>query len=327
MKSKNNQNSNIISDAINQCVIGQIQSYKSLHIAAVINNESIISEYITLKEASKEKLVQFSETSTVSTASVTNLSTKPLFLMNGEILEGAKQNRVINDSIIIPQQSTKTVDVSCVEEGRWSEQYKDFKPSDELLNMRSRWEKSKSVFDTKLRTGSRKSDQSRVWDEIREKQSRMGVHSYTHSAKDTYMHYEDRLHEYENRMIILPNQVGLIFYLNNNFVGIDLFDSPATFQEFSKKIIRSIAIDAIEIDSKQRLPNHRKIASRLLKQFVDLMSNLKEEVIPAPYLGQEVVMNYPALNIYASATSKNDQIIHLNGYHQIEFAVSKQSIH
>ena len=127
MKSKNNQNSNIISDAINQCVIGQIQSYKSLHIAAVINNESIISEYITLKEASKEKLVQFTETSTVSSASVTNLSTKPLFLMNGEILEGAKQNRVINDSIIIPQQSTKTVDVSCVEEGRWSKQYKDFK--------------------------------------------------------------------------------------------------------------------------------------------------------------------------------------------------------
>jgi hypothetical protein len=57
------------------------------------------------------------------------------------------------------------------------------------------------------------------------------------------------------------------------------------------------------------------------------MSNLKEEAIPAPYLGQEVVMNYPALNIYASATSNNGQIIHLNGYHQIEFAVSRQSIH
>jgi len=327
MKLKNKQNSNIISDTLNQCVIAQIQSYKCLHLGAVINRQSKHQEYITLNQASKKKLVKFDETSDVSSASISNLSSKPLFLMNGEILEGAKQNRVINDSIIIPQHSTKTVDVSCVEEGRWSSQYKGFKHSDEIFNMRSRWEKSKSVFDTKLRTGSRKSDQSRVWDEIRNKQSSMGVHSRTHSAKDTYVHYENKLHEYENQLITLPNQVGLIFYLNNNYVGIDLFDSPGTFQEFSKKIIRSIAIDAIELEVKQRGSNPPQIASRLLKQFLELMSNLKEESIPAPYLGQEVVMNYPSLNIYASATSNKDKIIHLNGYHQIEFAVSRQSVH
>lgn len=321
------QNTNLISNTLNQCGIGEIQSYKTLHLAPILSNNKNYQEYITLKKASKDKLVEFTETSDVSSALISNLSSKPLFIMNGEILEGAKQNRVINDSIIIPKNSTKPVDVSCVEEGRWSNKYKGFKHSDEIFNMRSRWEKSKSVFDTKLRTGSRKSDQSRVWDEIRTKQSRMGVHSRTHSAKDTYMHYQSNLREYEKQLINLPDQVGLIFYLDNNYIGIDLFDSPGTFKEFSKKIIRSIAIDAIEIESNQRISSHPQIASRLLNQFMELMRNLKEEAIAAPYLGHEVVMNYPALNIFASATSNDDQIIHLNGYHQIDFAVSRQSVH
>jgi hypothetical protein len=321
------QNTNLISNTLKQTRIGEIRSHKSLHVAPILSNNKDYQEYITLHQASKDKLVEFTETSDVSSASISNLSTKPLFIMNGEILEGAKQNRVINDSIIIPKNSTKTVDVSCVEEGRWSNIYKGFKHSDEIFNMRSRWEKSKSVFDTKMRTGSRKSDQSKVWDEIRTKQSRMGVHSRTYSAKDTYLHYQNNLHEYEKQLMNLPDQVGLIFYLDDNYIGIDLFDSPRTFKEFSKKILRSIAIDAIEIELNRRITNHPQIALKLLNQFIELMRNLKEESIAAPYLGREVVMNYPRLNIFASATSTNDQIIHLNGYHQIDFAVSKQSVH
>ena len=139
---------------------------------------------------------------------------------------------------------------------------------------------------------------------------------------------KQKVSQYEEKLKPLPHQVGLVFYLNNNCAGMDLFDSPQTYQKFSKKIIRSIAIDAIEthLDSR-RVSMHKQIAPSIIRQFLDLLSNLKEEVISAPCIGEEIVMNYPELSIYASATSNDNQIIHLTGYHQIDLQASAQTVH
>ena len=212
------KNSNITSHTLKLANLINATTIKSLHIAPITSDHASTTDYLTLSDALQKNLVKLEESSDVSSAYINNLSTKPLFLMNGEILEGAKQNRVINDSAIIPPLSKHEIDVSCVEEGRWSNRYGDFNLSNDLFDVGSRWEKSKSVFDSKLRTGSRKSDQGGVWHEIRSKHSRMGVDSSTSSAKDTYMNFEDLLRQYEEGFESLPNQVGLIFYLNNKYV-------------------------------------------------------------------------------------------------------------
>jgi ARG and Rhodanese-Phosphatase-superfamily-associated Protein domain len=44
---------------------------------------------------------------------------RPVFVMEGEEVVGAKQNRTINLSILVPAQAEVIAPVTCVEAGRW----------------------------------------------------------------------------------------------------------------------------------------------------------------------------------------------------------------
>jgi hypothetical protein len=43
-----------------------------------------------------------------------------LLLLDGEELVGAKQNRILNTTVLVDAHVTVTIPVSCVEQGRWT---------------------------------------------------------------------------------------------------------------------------------------------------------------------------------------------------------------
>ena len=51
---------------------------------------------------------------------VINKSEVMVLILDGEELVGAKQNRIVNTTILIPAKETVLIPVSCVEQGRWS---------------------------------------------------------------------------------------------------------------------------------------------------------------------------------------------------------------
>ena len=55
----------------------------------------------------------------VPTLVATNHSDSPVLLVEGQIVEGGRQNRVLNVSVVVPARSTIDIPVSCVEQGRW----------------------------------------------------------------------------------------------------------------------------------------------------------------------------------------------------------------
>jgi len=51
---------------------------------------------------------------------VISQSDRPILLLDGEELVGAKQNRVLNTTILLREKAETNIQVSCVEQGRWS---------------------------------------------------------------------------------------------------------------------------------------------------------------------------------------------------------------
>src|SRR5262245_1840940 len=60
-----------------------------------------------------------SDSGSVPTLRVTNKGERRVLFLEGEELRGAKQNRVLNTSVLIGAKAQTTIPVSCVEQGRW----------------------------------------------------------------------------------------------------------------------------------------------------------------------------------------------------------------
>jgi hypothetical protein len=81
-------------------------------------------EFITLDQGLKEGWVKVTEKQQeqVGQLQIENQSDYPLFLQEGDRLQGGKQDRIIIASLVVPAQSGQmTVPAFCIEQGRWVE--------------------------------------------------------------------------------------------------------------------------------------------------------------------------------------------------------------
>jgi hypothetical protein len=79
-------------------------------------------DYLTLGEGLEGGLVKVAEQEQerVGELRLENLSDRPLYLQEGERLQGGKQDRVLISSLVVPPRSGKvTVPTMCVEQSRW----------------------------------------------------------------------------------------------------------------------------------------------------------------------------------------------------------------
>ena len=112
---------------------------------------------------------------------------------------------------------------------------------------RRRAAKVASVSDCLAEGQGAASDQSEVWHHIAAKAARMDHHSETGAMADLFRHAEEDLDGYVRAFLATPGQVGAIFALGEKVVGLEVFFSHDTFAKLLPKLIRSYALDAIEI--------------------------------------------------------------------------------
>jgi hypothetical protein len=85
-----------------------------------------------------------------------------VFLLDGEELVGAKQNRVLNLSLMVAPQSKTEIPVSCVESGRWRMESHSFQAADRVQFARGRAQKMEQVSRSLCLGGEAMSDQAAV---------------------------------------------------------------------------------------------------------------------------------------------------------------------
>src|SRR5262249_5310493 len=126
-----------------------------------------------------------------------------VLLYDGEELIGAKQNRILNVTVLVAGESRTLIPVSCVEEGRWSARSSVFSSARHSAYPEVRRRKAERLSAQPFERGAA---QSVVWDEVRAKSVRHGVASPTGAQSDIFEQRGKDLEALRTRFGLQPGQ-------------------------------------------------------------------------------------------------------------------------
>jgi len=170
----------------------------------------------------------------------------PVLLVDGEQLVGAKQNRVLNLTILAPAKHTTVIPVSCVEAGRWRMESADLKPAEHFMYSLGRGERVTQVTASMRSNGTRNSDQGAVWRNIASKATRLKTSSPTGAMSAIYERHANAVEEFARAFTWQEGQCGVAFAISGRILGLEIFDHPEVMRRFFQKLVRSYALDALD---------------------------------------------------------------------------------
>jgi len=298
----------VIAQAIKPITCGPPQNYRNLTVTPLLNAKADVPDYWTLDEAFTSHAIRATEIPEVANVSeiyLENHSQRAVLLLDGEELVGAMQNRVFNVSVLARAFETLTAPVSCVESGRWSLSTPDFRSESRAFYATGRARKAQQVTDALCKTGSRRSCQHTVWDDIEKKAVRMGCQTHSGAMSVMYEDYASALNAYTDVFEWVPQQVGAIFRINAQLRGLDLFDAPDTARKLMPKLIQSYALDALD-DWHDVTPPLSDSA------FLGIISEAATRSFPS--LGEREDIRFTSRRVVGGALSAQDRIIHLAAF-------------
>jgi hypothetical protein len=237
-----------------------------------------------------------------------------ILLIDGEELVGAKQNRILNVSILVGGKQQVAVPVSCVEQGRWAWRSRQFDSAGRSLFARARAKKMRRVSESVRRTGMYDSNQGEIWQDVDAKLSMLNVRSATASMGDAYEERAANIEEYVQALKPSERQVGAVFAVDGKVVGLDLLDSAAAFRRLLQKLVRGYAMDAIETPAEARPP-----VEEVVRQFLEDMKAAALQRFRAVGKGEQLRLESETLA--GGALYAQDHVVHL-----CAFQVEKDSV-
>ncbi len=245
----------VLKSFINSLKIGDPLAFNQLTIKPIFTGTDFSLPLLTLEEALEQKALEITEKSeggSVPELLVKNLGNIDVIVLEGEELRGAKQNRIVNTTIIIPAGGEIILPVSCVEQGRWSYVSKSFSSGGNVLYPSLRKLSHDSVTKSLRRDRSYESDQTGIWSELKLKSARMSVKSDTDAMSDILAcrispeAETDLLEEIPYQ----EKQIGFLAFIKGRFAGGDIFGSADLCEKQMRKLLRGYYLDALDSDVK-----------------------------------------------------------------------------
>lgn len=224
---------------------------------------------------------EISEAGAVPQLMVQNNADHRVLFLEGEQLVGAKQNRIVNTSVLVPARSKIRIPVSCVEQGRWSYRSRHFRPGAASSPSSLRRVLSRSVTESLCLRGAHAADQSSIWVAIRVQQHRLGVSSPTRAYSDTVEKHRSRLDEFREQLPYVAGASGLAVAMEGSVVAVDIFDKPATCEHVWAKMLNGHAIDALQSGSTKPPPD-----VEVVRRFIQAQETAAWRSVPAAGEGE-----------------------------------------
>src|SRR5438309_733275 len=110
----------IIASFLDGLLVGDPQTHGALTVIPILAPMQAEPGWLTMAEAGdRVRITEVGEEGFMPHLKVANLGDLPLLLLDGEQLVGAKQNRILNMTVLVAAKTDVTIPVSCVEQGRW----------------------------------------------------------------------------------------------------------------------------------------------------------------------------------------------------------------
>jgi hypothetical protein len=287
--------------------IGDAIRHGALSVFPLFGSSAVGVDYLLSDEAISAGSVtveEVSEGGSVPNLLVTNQGDSRVLFLEGEELRGAKQNRVLNTSVLIAAHSKTPIPVSCVEQGRWRYRSRQFEPSGTHSSSKLRHYLKASVSRSLKAGRGHSSDQGAVWTEVSRQMDSLGSSSDTTAMSDTYMSYSAPLAEFRERIAYVEGATGIAVAVGNKVVAMDVFDKPSTCAKVWDRLLTGAVMDALEADSSVPAAEPADV-ERLLARLRD---SAWEPATPVG-VGQEFRFDADS-ETHASALVFQDSVLH-----------------
>jgi hypothetical protein len=298
----------IIKGHIEGIKFGEIQAYTHVVVIPMISTNGSGPDYLTMKEAMDShhlSVTEVTEGGTVPELKVINLAEKPVLLLDGEELSGAKQNRVLNTSILLREKSETAIPVSCTEHGRWSYSSSFFEESGHIMSAKLRRVKNASVGENLKFARSFCSDQGAVWDEIAVQAMVNKVNTPTGAMRDILEAKKEDLDAFLEHFPVVTDQNGLMVLVNGEVVGLDIVSRTPAFNTLHPKLIKSYVMDALTEKPVKGKEASRKKADAFLNKILRCGEHTFDSV------GYGHDYRYEGKKIVGSALVHESTVIHM----------------
>jgi hypothetical protein len=258
---------------------------------------------MTQDQAMKKNKIRITEqgSGSVPTLKLTNTGKNKVFIMTGEIITGAKQDRMSAQDILLgSNKKNVAMKVYCVEQGRWVHQSRQFAAGG-------------TAGTKKLRmSAAAKYSQGEIWSNVAEKSRDSDVRSSTGTMQAVYNNpkVKRKIAAYQKAFSDFPkktkNMVGFVTVIKGQISSADVFTNPDLMAGLWTKLLKAAAVDAVT--TKENTKNQPTID--IVQQFiVDGLSG-SFKTIENPGLGNEYLIEGQS-GITGSTLIFDSNIIHL----------------
>ena len=279
---------------INTITVETPVTVHNLTVFPIIKSKSHGPGYIPLAVAIEEyglRVTETSEDGSVPNLLVENPSDKKVLLLDGEELHGAKQNRIINTTLLLAAQSKTVIDVSCTESGRWRYTSPTFSSAHSVMSTKARRKKTRSVSHSLQAMKQFQSDQGEVWEEVSELHEKVGSESATSAMSDAFAKMRADLDAVLAKIPVVENQCGLLAMIDGRPAGVDLISDSGVYAKIHPQLLHSYAMEAIAImrqqdrtDSKDQFGMPEAIDA---KAFLERCAAIQGKSYPSVALGRD----------------------------------------
>ena len=288
--------------------LGAVAQYEGLSLIPLSGEGYAGPHFLTLAEVLEQGSLVVTEVSSggsVPELRAVNKGTQPVFIMDGEELAGAKQNRVLNTSLLLAPESDTVIPVSCTEQGRWTYTSPEFRNSGNVMFPSARAAKNRSVSASLQEVRGYRSNQCEVWEQIAVMHEDQTTYSSTGAMRDMYEQRAEELDSCEAAFSCQEGQIGFAAFINGFFVGLDVVACPASWQQLHAKVVRSYAVEA----RAQRRNSTTDPGATTVREFLERLTSGTEQQFPSPGLG--IDLRYDGPGLLGSCLVVHDQVIHL----------------